>query len=477
MSTIRIMGRRSSLLALAPRRAGGIARPRAFCGALAWALGLVLASAFVASPAAAADDVASRPPMGWNSYNAYGASVTEAEFRANVELLAAKLKPVGYRYAVVDFCWSHPSPGSQANPDQHHGFLPALAMDGNGRLLPALERFPSAAGGKGFAPLAEWVHGLGLEFGIHVMRGIPRQAVARRTPVLGTRATADQVADAKSTCSWLNHMFGVDLRRNGAQAYYDSIFRLYAEWGVDYVKVDDIASPYHAAEIEAVRRAIDRSGRPMVLSLSPGATPLDRASHVARHANLWRVSADFWDEWPQLRKHFALLASWAPLARPGAWPDADMIPLGRLSLRGPWPEERRSRFTAEEGRTLMSLLAIARSPLMYGGDLPSADDATLALLTNPEVLEVNQSSTGNRELRRDGERVSWTASAADGDRYLALFNLGGAPARLEADLPALGLRGSHAVRDLWDRKPLAPASGVLAAQVPPHGSLLLRIGK
>lgn len=430
--------------------------------------------------AAAPAALAATPPMGWNSYQAWGAAVTEKEVRANAEYLADKMAAVGYRYVVVDWCWSHPSPGTAMVPDLAVGpngtLTPALAMDANGRLLPAPERFPSAAGGKGFGPLADYVHSKGLKFGIHVMRGIPRQAVQRNLPVLGAAGVgARDVANTADTCPWLNHMYGVDMTKAGAQAYYDSVFAQYAEWGVDFVKVDDISRPYHGPEIQAVRRALDRTGRPVVLSLSPGPAPLAQADALAAVAHMWRISNDFWDSWSDLLAAFDLTAQWARRGRPGAWPDADMLPVGLLSRRGPMGPERASRFTHDEQQTLLTLWSIFRSPLMVGGDLPANDDFTLALLTNPEVIAVDQSSTGGHPLFTRGDDVAWLADAPGGARYLALFNVGTQAHAVQATLAEMGLTGTVAVRDLWARQDVGTTTTAVARPLAPHGAALLRV--
>ena len=387
---------------------------------------LSLASAAVASePASPTDDPAPAsaqfltwapaPPMGWNSWDAFGTTITEAQAKQQADFMAAHLLPHGFRILTVDIQWYEPGArGHSYRPDA------PLVMDEWGRLLPAPNRFPSASGGAGFGPLARYVHGLGLQFGIHLMRGIPRLAVARNLPVKGASVRAADIANQASVCPWNPDMFGVDLGKPGAQAYYDSVFELIASWGVDFVKVDDISRPYHEheREIEAIRRAIDRTGRPIVLSLSPGETALTAAGHVKRHANMWRISDDFWDDWRALLAQFGRLARWNPHRGPGHWPDADMLPLGVLELG-----RRSTRFTPDEQRTLMTLWSIARSPLIHGGDLTKTDDATLALLTNDEVIAVDQRSEGNRPLfERDG-LVAWTANVPGSpDRYLALFN-------------------------------------------------------
>lgn len=353
--------------------------------------------------------------MGWNSWDCFATTVTEEQTKAQADFMAAKLKAHGWQYIVVDIQWYEPNAKSH---DYRKDAV--LTMDAYGRLQPATNRFPSAKDENGFKSLAAYVHGLGLKFGIHLMRGIPRQAVEKNLPILGTKFHAQDIADRAHICPWNPDMYGVDMSKPGAQEYYDSVFALIAEWGVDYVKVDDLSRPYfqNKPEIEAIRRAIDKTGRPIVLSLSPGATDIKAADHVSKHANLWRISDDFWDRWLALREQFWRLAQWNPHRSPGAWPDADMLPLGTLVLG-----ERTTRFTPDEQVTLMTLWSIARSPLMHGGDLTKTDPATLALLTNDEVVAVNQRSTQNRPLfDRDG-LIAWTAiDPANGDTYLAVFN-------------------------------------------------------
>jgi len=377
------------------------------------ALGLALMTPSLSS--AFFRDWAPTPPMGWNSWDCFGTTVTEAQTREQADFMAAKLQSHGWQYIVVDIQWYEP--GSQGH-DYRAGV--ELAMDANGRLQPAVNRFPSAAEGKGFKALADYVHAKGLKFGIHLMRGIPRKAVERKLPILGTNSTAADIADLVHTCPWNPDMYGVDMSKPGAQAYYDSVFALIASWGVDYVKVDDLSRPYfqNQPEIEAIRSAIDRTGRPMLLSMSPGATALAAAEHAREHANLWRISDDFWDRWLALRDQFARLEAWSSHRVRGAWPDADMLPLGTLVMG-----KRMTRFTKDEQFTLMTLWSIARSPLMHGGDMTKTDPLTLSLLTNDEVLAVNQASLNNRPVfSRDG-LVAWTAEVPGSkDRYLAVFN-------------------------------------------------------
>ena len=377
--------------------------PRFFPLALLAALAIQPLTAQKAAPGAKADfhAWATTPPMGWNSWDCYGPTVTEAEVRANADYMAQNLRSSGWKYVVVDIRW-------YVSNDTAHGYNeknPDWNLDAYGRFVPAANRFPSAAGGQGFRPLADYLHGKGLKFGIHIMRGVPVVAVQRRLPILGTKLTAADIYSKDGQAGWLHDMYTVKAGP-GAQEYYDSLFKLYAGWGVDFVKVDDLSEPYHKAEVEMIRRAIDRSGRKVVLSTSPGETPIAEAQHVAAHANMWRTVGDFWDSWEQLKEHFAVCSRWAPHSRPGAFPDADMLPLGRLGIRAERGDDRQSRFTRDEQYTLMTLWSIFRSPLMFGGDLPSTDAFTLSLLTNKNVLAMHRRSTRNRQLFRHGDLVA-----------------------------------------------------------------------
>ncbi len=359
------------------------------------------------------------PPMGWNSWDCYGPTVTEAEVKANADYMAKHLKTFGWEYIVVDIRW-------YVGNDKAHGYNqtdPDYSMDEYGRFLPAVNRFPSATDGNGFRTLADYIHGRGLKFGIHIMRGIPKIAVQRDLPVLNSQVTARDIYSERDLCLWLRDMYTVEAGRPGAQEYYNSLFHLYASWGVDFIKVDDLSSPYHAGEIEMIRKAIDNCGRKIVFSTSPGETPIENAPHVQQHANMWRTVGDFWDNWPHLREHFAVCRRWSPYISPGAWPDADMLPLGHIGIRAERGDDRMARLTPDEQVTLMTLFSIFRSPLMFGGNLPDNDAFTLSLLTNSEVLEVSRSSTNNRELFACNDLIAWTADdPSSGDKFLALFN-------------------------------------------------------
>lgn len=413
------------------------------------------------------------PPMGWNSWDSYGPTVREEEVKANADYMAEHLAKFGWQYIIVDIEWYQPS-------SKAHGYIPggAVTVDEFGRFIPAPNRFPSAANGQGFAPLAAYVHSKGLKFGFHIMRGIPREAVEQNLPIKGTPYHAADIADKVNVCKWqgMEDTYGVDMSKPGAQAYYDSLAELYASWGADYIKADDMNTPARAAEIVALHEALKKTGRPIVLSLSPGPSLPEYADFLGANAQLWRISNDFWDNWPSLKHQFDITHNWESYSQPGNWPDADMLPLGRIGIRAERGDDRASLFTHDEQQTVMTLWSIFRSPLMFGGDLPSNDAFTLALITNPEVLAVNQSSAGGHQSYHQGDTIAWTADAPRGSaRYVAVFNLGDAKQDVELSWSDVGIPAKHAkIRDLWTHKDLGKQNR-LQVSLAPHASVLYNV--
>ena len=412
------------------------------------------------------------PPMGWNSWDCFGPTVIEDEVKANADYMADHLKKFGWEYIVVDIRWyvENDKAGGYNQKD------PVFVMDEFGRLTPALNRFPSAAEGMGFKPLADYVHGKGLKFGIHVMRGIPVIAVRNNTPIPGSNARAADIFSPEDQCRWLKDMYTIVADKDGAQEYYNSLFELYASWGVDFVKVDDLSGKLK--EIELIRKAIDNCGRPIVLSISPSGNNLADAEFLKHNANMWRTTADFWDRWPDLKEEFDVCNRWTSYRGQGYYPDADMLPLGRIGIRAERGQPRMSGFTKDEQYTLMTLFAIFRSPLMFGGNLPDNDEFTLSLITNTDVLEVNQHSINNKQLFRENDLIAWTADdPTTGDKFLALFNASDLPGTKEISVrfDQLGLTGSYAVTDLWTGDKLGKFRDVFTREINYHGAGLYRI--
>ena len=402
------------------------------------------------------------PPMGWNSWDCYGTSVTETIVRQNAAYMAKYLKQYGWEYIVADIQWYQPT----AFDFNYEPFADTV-MDEWGRMMPAENRFPSASGGTGFRELADPVHSLGLKFGIHIMRGIPRMAAHRHLPVAGSDYTCDQAADPNSICQWNPDMYGARLDHPAAQAYYDSIFRLYAEWGVDFVKCDDIAReyPHCRKEIEMIGAACRKCGRDIVLSLSPGPAPLEEAEHLKTWANMWRLTDDFWDRWELLKGMFERAEKWCIHAGPGHWPDADMLPFGAIRQCGKeTPEGRWTRFTHDEQRTLMTLWCMLHSPLMMGGELTKNDDFTLSLLTNADILNIQKESFCAHPLYTTEDRSVWIAPRRDGrGTYAAVFNLSDETITISITPEEIGISADHAV-ELWTGDPASS----LSAELRPH---------
>ncbi len=416
--------------------------------------------------------------MGWNSWDSYGETITEAQVRATADWMAEHLKQFGWQYVVIDEGWYVKNPGAKPADIK-------FVLDESGRFIPTIERFPSSADGAGFKPLADYVHSLGLKFGIHIMRGIPREVVKANMPIAASQFHAGEAANPDDTCPWSNFMYGGKDTPAG-QAYYNSIANLYASWGVDFIKADCIADhPYKPEEIKMLALAVKASGREMVLSLSPGPTSVDNARTVAAYAEMWRISDDFWDHWGPLpdkpwsqgvRAQFDTAAKWVFFHQPGRWPDADMLPFGHFPHPGDGGPPRDTNLTHDEQMTLMTLWCMFRSPLIMGGDLPSSDEWTTRLLTNPEVLAVDQHASGRRPVNTTETAVVWTSKPEDGRGfYVAVFNIGDKEQTLTYDWTQLDLpKARYAVRDLWNAKELGNAD-MLKVTLRPHASALYRV--
>ena len=410
-----------------------------------------------------------KAPMGWNSWDCYGAAVDEATVRKNAEFMAENLKAFGWEYVVVDIQWSGPDAKT-------HDYIPfqRLAMDEYGRLVPAVNRFPSSVGGAGFKPLADYVHSLGLKFGIHIMRGIPRQAAAEHCPVLGSEQTADEIAQASNICAWNPDMYGLDPEKEGSRKYYESIFSLYASWGVDFVKLDDICRemPRLKDELVLISDCIKNCGREMVFSISPGPAVLEYAELYKQTANMWRITDDFWDKWELLYAMFERAEKWSVHTGAGNWPDADMLPVG--PIRQDYDKNDRTHFTEDEQYTMMTLWSIFRSPLMIGGEMTGFDDFTMKLLTNERILKMHSDSRHAHQVWRKvtggSEHVLWTSVSAEGGQYAAVFNIGEKDSEITIDFDELEIPyGKKEICELWSGESRVETSG-FKTELQKHGA-------
>lgn len=407
-------------------------------------------------------------PMGWNSWDCYGTAVTEAIVRKNAKFMAENLKQYGWEYVVVDIQWYEPA----AVNHEYHPFT-ELCMDEYARLIPAVNRFPSAEGGKGFAPLAEYVHSLGLKFGIHIMRGIPRQAVHNNTKIKGTDKTAREIAKTASICGWNTDMYGVDSKKEGAREYYDSLFALYASWGVDFVKCDDIARemPHEEEELILLSEALRSCGRDMVLSLSPGPAPLEKAELFKQVSNMWRITDDFWDEWSALYAMFEKAEKWCTHTGAGHFPDADMLPIG--PIRQDYDKAMVTKFTEAEQITMLTLWSIFRSPLMIGGEMTGFDEFTMSLVTNRNILKMHEASRHPHQVWKKklegSEHILWTAVSMEGGQYAAVFNTSETDSEIEIPLSDLEIEKEVSCLELWSGEE-AKITDKIKARLKSHGA-------
>lgn len=420
------------------------------------------------------------PPMGWNSYDYYDTAVNEEQVKANADYMAANLKEYGWEYIVVDIQWYAYNAGSKRDRYQYIPFW-KVEIDEYSRLLPCIDRFPSAANGQGFKPLADYVHSLGLKFGIHIMRGIPRVSAHDHMKIYGMDITANEIANPSNICFWNPDMYGVETDREGASEYYDSIFKLYAQWGVDFIKCDDICRydmPSARKEIELLHQAINNCGRPMVLSLSPGPAIINQAWHYEKYANMWRITDDFWDSWPLLLNMFERCEIWQNHVSKGCYPDCDMLPVGYVG-KG-FGEERLTRFTKEEQVTMMTLWCIFKSPLMVGAELPKLDEWTKGLLTNKRVLRLLSSSKGARQIIRDADKAIWLSEDTEEEAfYLAVFNLSETSLDIlitDEEVADICFKGNNFL-ELWSGELWKNKESKVSVPVPSHGAKLYKISR
>ena len=406
------------------------------------------------------------PPAGWNSFDSFGGYLHEQAAFEQLAAFESKLAGSGYEYFVVDIGWYGEyelKPGTiLPSPKTKHAL--DMNLDGNGRPLPSKCYWPN-----GFAGLIAAVHDRGFKFGIHMMRGIPRKAVQSRAPVLGTGYTADQIADTSSTCKWCHYNYGVNMEHPGAQAYYNSVVGLLAEWGVDFIKYDDITG--FPDEVEAVANAIEASGRPILLSLSPGGDSRPEMAAAYRRSDMLRITKDIWDDQESIRRSFNAWLFWNDHAEPGFWIDLDMIPFGDLQTMSPEPDngdvpeginpllcgkgwKRACELNLNHKRSFITQRAMACSPLFAGGDLVTLGDEDVALLTHPSMLACNRNGICGKLEYMAGDVQVWRVSnrIQRGAGWLGVFNRNpaGGRERIQLTHTALRLSPRTQLRDVWN---------------------------
>jgi hypothetical protein len=427
------------------------------------------------------------PPMGWNSFDSYGVYLHEDAALANIDAMAQKLKPHGYEFFVVDNGWFGEYELQQGSifPAEKHAS--DLRVNEYGHFLPSKCYFPN-----GFEPLVKRCRRHGLKFGVHLMRGIPRKAYELNLPIKGTNYMARDVAitDPKLNCKWCTYCYGVNMDHPGGQAWYDGLVQHIVDLGVEFIKYDDIV-PY-PEEVEGVARAIRKTGKPIVLSLSPGGKVDPNAIESFRMANMLRVTHDIWDEQKDIDACFDAWRKWQGSEQPGFWIDMDMIPFGQLQLMSP-PSKDQSKTPMDKGdialagkgvhrwcqlneaqkRTFIAMRAMAASPLMMGGDLPTIDDSSLSLITNRDMLACNQNGVMG-VLIQDGNSIEvWKSGKknATGEGWIGVFNRSDKPNDTSISLQTLGLDPAKQsnIFDVWGDKPFKCGN----VDLPPHGCLFL----
>jgi alpha-galactosidase len=452
---------------------------------------LALSAGSLAFGAPAAKTLAPTPPMGWNSFDSYGVYLHERAALTNLEAMAVKLKPHGYEYFVVDNGWFGEytlQPGTFFAAEKH---AQRLNLNAHGHFMPSKVYFPN-----GFNPIVDRARVLGIKFGVHLMRGIPRQAYELNLPIKGTKYTARDIVnkDPKENCTWCDYCYAVDMTKPGAQEWYDGLIQHIVDLGVDFIKYDDIVE--HPDEVEAVAKAIKKTGKPIVLSLSPGDTVDPNAISSFKQSNMLRVTKDVWDEQQYIDECFKAWRKWRGKEAPGFWIDMDMIPFGQLQLMSPPSADptknimskgdialtgkgviRRCQLTKPQMETFITMRALAASPLMMGGDLPTLDDFSLRLLTNPEMLACNQNGVMGSLVLEQGSLESWQAGkqGSQTEGWVGVFNRAATPAQFTLSPELLGLAGKGIrLADIWGNQEKSFGDTI---KLDPNGVLFIKYSR
>ncbi len=421
--------------------------------------------------------LAEKPPMGWNSWDCLGWDANEKEVLAAAEYMSKNLKQLGYEYIVIDQMWYGDEQASDFESFVHETMStkPHFTLDEFGRLLPDPIKYPSSINGRGFKPLADSIHRLGLKFGLHLLRGIPWQAADNNMKIKGTTIDAASIAEPGKGCDWYEGFYGLNMSKPGAQEYYNSVFELFSEWGVDFIKADDMNDP----DIIGMSKALRASGRPMVFSVVPN---VENLKLLKENVHMARLGSDLWDVWQMLKQSFPMAAKAVKEGGDGFWPDLDMLPIGKLGLKISYkgPEPRISNFSKDELYSLLSLWYIARMPLMIGGYLPKTDKTTLQLITNEEALIVNRTCIHPHEIKFKNAIIIWVADIPGSeDKYLAFFNQWESitPINIKVPFEQLGLKSGveYKVRDLWSKKDMGDFKNEFSAPINAHGAGLYKI--
>ena len=385
----------------------------------AWAPAAIAALMLAAPAAHAAPSAAPTPPMGWNSWNHFAARIDDATVRAQADaMVSSGMRDAGYRYINIDDTWEG-------------------ERDAAGVIHPNA-KFPD------MKALADYVHSKGLRLGLYSSPG-------------------------PKTCAGYVGSYGHEAQ--------DA--RTYAVWGVDYLKYDLCSlgpsmiaagslNGAQAIELAAYRKmdaALKATGRPIVYSLCQYGFAQVWRWGGSVGGNLWRTTGDIEDKYPRMVQIGFGQAGLAKFAKPGNWNDPDMLEVGNGGMK------------PEEYRTHMSLWALLAAPLLAGNDLTTMTPATTAMLTNREVIAIDQDPAGLQgdRVSAEGPLEIWAKPLAGGGKAVGLFNLSDLPAEMEVDFAEVGFKGAAAVRDVWAAKDLGRLAGRFKTMVPAHGTVLLRV--
>ena len=454
------------------------------------ALTFVLSARALTASVDTSEALAQTPPMGWNSFDSYGVYLHEQAAFANLEAMAEKLLPYGYEYFVIDNGWfgEYTLQEGTIFPAEKHAH--DIRIDECGYFLPSEVYFPN-----GLKPIAERCHELGLKFGVHLMRGIPRKAYKMDLPIKGTRYTARDIADTnpEENCKWCHYCYAVDTSKPGAQEWYDGLIEHIASMGVDMIKYDDIVA--HPDEVEAVAKAIAKTGRPILLSLSPGGKVDPEAIDFFKMGNMLRVTPDVWDEQKYIDLCFEAWRKWQGKEQPGFWIDMDMIPFGQLQLMSPPSSDgaktamdkgdialagkgvnRWSQLSKPQMETFITMRALAASPLMMGGDLPTLDEFSLKLITDPDMLACNQNGVmGSLVDEQDGVEI-WRSKKRGfpSAGWVGVFNRSIRVKTVELSAGRLGFKAEESIRlrDVWKARQLKLGESV---EIPANGVIFVAV--
>jgi hypothetical protein len=426
--------------------------------------------------------LAPTPPMGWNSYDAYGTYCHEQACYDNLKVFVEKFKPLGYDYFVIDGGWyieyEFFSGTILPTADKGHN----VNINEYGYFIPSKCYFPN-----GIKGIADECHKNGVKFGVHILRGMPRKAFELDTPVKGTTYTARDIANTNSVCPWNHRTYGIDTSKPGAQVYYDGWIQQLADWGIDFIKADDIVT--YPDEIDAVLKAIKKCGRPIVLSLSPGQRVLGSEIKLYEKADMLRVTGDVWDTQYDINKCFDAWLTWQYVpVREGFWLDMDMIPFGELQVMLPKSiggnvaitgTHRFDRLTVAQKETLITIRAMSASPLFMSGVLMTLDEDSLRLLTHQDMIACNQNGVmGHLAASAHGIQIWMVAEkGTEGKKgWIGIFNRTDEPKEEVRFLPGLlGLSEAAAYRlySVWEDR-LVKFDEHAILNIKPNGCLFIR---